>query len=947
MTTNTGRNGKRSGKATADTAAHSPNGQTPPLNSAENYLPIAESLSDIIMVIAADGTIRYESPSVKRILGHAPEERIGRKVFEFAHPGDLPAVFAAFRSAFGDQREVLDDLHTAEMRVRHVDGSWRTLQCFGRIHRDDAGDAFAIVTARDITERRRMEEELRETQERYRSLVEACPDAIILTDLDGTILLCNQSAALLHGFEAVDQVLGKKGIDFVAPDERDRALVSIRETMETTGVRDAQFTLLRVDGSRFPAEMSVSVIRDKDGRPSALTTIVRDITERKRVERALIQETAIVKLLQSVAVVANSSSKGKDALRVALDRICAYTGWPVGHVYLLNPSGEAISSRVWHLNSPSRFKAFREATEATTVSRGTGLIGRVLATGQPAWVADTSKDIGFVRKALARKAGLKAGIAFPVLAGQEVAAVIEFHSFDAEESDADLLDLMSHVGTLLGRVIERQRAREEIDRFFAYSFDMLAIAGFDGYLKRANKAFLRTLGFTARELLGMPYEKLVHPDDWPAVLTELQRLATGAATKSFEVRMLCKDGSQRWIEWDAVPLPARQVIYAYGRDITAAKQAQEALRKSADELRDLYNNAPCGYHSVDANGTFVQMNDTELEWLGYKRSEVIGKMRCSDIITPDSLKTYRERLTRLKECGSIRDLEFEFVRKDGTTFPVLISSRAVKDADGNFLMSRSTVYDLSERKSAEALGRKTEELVRSNADLEQFAYIASHDLQEPLRMVTSYCDLLQRRYRDKLDSDAEDFLNFAVDGATRMSALVKDLLAYSRVSNQEERLEPVDCDDVLDRALTNLRSTVQENAAVVTHDSLPTVAGDTTQLEQLFQNLIGNAIKFHGEQRPEIHIGVERKKSEWFFSVHDNGIGIDPQYADRIFGVFQRLHRRKDYPGTGVGLAICKKIVERHGGRIWVESELGQGSNFCFTIVDKSAAPRREGILAG
>ena len=232
----------------------------------------------------------------------------------------------------------------------------------------------------------------------------------------------------------------------------------------------------------------------------------------------------------------------------------------------------------------------------------------------------------------------------------------------------------------------------------------------------------------------------------------------------------------------------------------------------------------------------------------------------------------------------------------------------------------------------QALEDTVAELKRSNADLQQFAYVASHDLQEPLRMVSSYTQLLARRYRGKLDSDADEFIGYAVDGANRMQTLIKDLLAYSRVTAQGKVFERVDCNGLLEEVLSNLRVADEQNRAVVTHDPLPTVMADRGQLGQLFQNLIGNAIKFRGEEPPQIHVSAEQRTGEWLFSVRDNGIGVGPQYAERIFIIFQRLHNREEYPGTGIGLAICKKIVERHGGRIWVVSHTGQGATFHFTL---------------
>jgi signal transduction histidine kinase len=225
-----------------------------------------------------------------------------------------------------------------------------------------------------------------------------------------------------------------------------------------------------------------------------------------------------------------------------------------------------------------------------------------------------------------------------------------------------------------------------------------------------------------------------------------------------------------------------------------------------------------------------------------------------------------------------------------------------------------------------------EKLERSNVELQQFAYVASHDLQEPLRMITGYTNLLAKRYKGKLDASADEFIGFAADGANRMRVLINDLLTYSQVQSQRKKPAPIDCELVLSHTLMGLRMAIQESAVKIFHDPLPTVVGDETQLTQLFQNLIGNAIKFRSGDAPMVHIGCERREYDWLFSVRDNGIGIDPQHAERIFVIFQRLHQREEYPGTGIGLAVCKRIVERHGGRIWTKSQVAKGSTFYFTL---------------
>ncbi|MEP0843216.1 MAG: PAS domain S-box protein [Phycisphaerae bacterium] len=276
-----------------------------------------------------------------------------------------------------------------------------------------------------------------------------------------------------------------------------------------------------------------------------------------------------------------------------------------------------------------------------------------------------------------------------------------------------------------------------------------------------------------------------------------------------------------------------------------------------------------------------------------------------------------------------------------------VSRRLFSRDDAHFLTALANVLAaaIERQKADEALARQAQELSRSNTELERFAYIASHDLQEPLRMVGSYTQLLARRYRGRLDADADEFIGYIVDGVAQMQALINDLLAFSRVGSQAKPFVPTDCEAVLDRALSHLHVAIQECGAVVTRDPLPTVQADPTQLGQLFQNLIGNAVKFRGESPPEIHVSASCRGGEWVFSVRDNGIGIEAEYFERIFVLFQRLHGRMKYPGTGIGLTICKKIVERHGGRIWVESEVGRGSTFYFTLSAAAPGPREPELV--
>jgi light-regulated signal transduction histidine kinase (bacteriophytochrome) len=281
------------------------------------------------------------------------------------------------------------------------------------------------------------------------------------------------------------------------------------------------------------------------------------------------------------------------------------------------------------------------------------------------------------------------------------------------------------------------------------------------------------------------------------------------------------------------------------------------------------------------------------------------------------------------------------IRKDGSRFWADVLITPLHDEKNELRGFSKIVRDITARRTAEELlTQKLKELARSNKDLEQFSYVASHDLQEPLRMVASYMQLLSRRYKGKLDADADDFIAFAVDGTTRMQALIRDLLAYSRVGTGDVKLGEISSEKSLQAALFNLRGSIEASGALVTHDPLPTVMGNEMLLSQLFQNLVSNAIKYQTSGIPKVHISAARNgRQQWSFSVQDNGIGIESQNFERVFGMFQRLHKGGEFSGTGIGLAICKKIVEQHHGNISVESQPGKGSTFHFTLAQATASP--------
>jgi PAS domain S-box-containing protein len=371
------------------------------------------------------------------------------------------------------------------------------------------------------------------------------------------------------------------------------------------------------------------------------------------------------------------------------------------------------------------------------------------------------------------------------------------------------------------------------------------------------------------------------------------------------------------------------------RDKATDLEREVGVRRQAEErFRQVVEASPSGLVMVDAAGTIALVN-AEIERLfGYRREELVGQP--IEMLVPARVRGEHAGDRRAycaapsaRAMGAGRDLYG--VRRDGGEFPVEIGLNPIRTPAG--LLVLGVVVDITERKAAEeALDARTRDLERSNAELEQFAYVASHDLQEPLRMVASYTELLAERYRGRLDEKADKYIHYAVDGARRMRQLVNDLLAFSRVGTQGKAFAPVDTAGVVRRVLAGMRGAITESGAEVVCGELPTVDADESQLGQVFQNLIGNAIKFRSQAPPRIRIDAAPSAGAWKFSVADNGIGIDPAYAETVFQMFQRLHERGRYHGSGIGLAIVKKIVERHGGRVWFESRAASGTVFHFTL---------------
>jgi len=495
---------------------------------------------------------------------------------------------------------------------------------------------------------------------------------------------------------------------------------------------------------------------------------------------------------------------------------------------------------------------------------------------------------------------------------------------------------------IVARGLAEEAFREGEERFrnLANNISQLAwMADEKGSIFWYNQRWFDYSGTTLEEMAGWGWQKIHHPDHVQRVVDKISQCFQNGEIWEDTFPLRDRDGNYRWFLSQAVPIRDSEgkVMRWFGTntDISVRMEAERHLAQMERRYRGLLEAAPDAIVVVNPAGKIVLLNVQAEKQFGYIRDELVGQEVTNIIpegfaerLIADGNRRASDELTQQIGAG----IELSGRRKDGTEFPIEITLSPLESADG--VLVTAAIRDITERRrSEEHLVKTVWELKRSNDELQQFAYVSSHDLQEPLRMVSSYTQLLAKRYKGRLDSDADEFIAFAVDGCNRMQGLIQDLLAYSRAGTSERELRKVPSENALQKALTNLRIMIKQSGAVVTHDALPTVRADETQLTQVFQNLVGNAIKYRRAEDPRVHVSAARNDgNEWTFSVGDNGLGIDPQYFERIFILFQRLHGRDEFEGTGIGLAICKKIVERQGGKIWVESQPEKGSTFYFAL---------------
>jgi len=763
-----------------------------------------------------------------------------------------------------------------------------------------------------IHQNERSEEKLRSSEEKFRKIFDFSPVGIVIVGMNKEFIQCNTAFANSLSY-SMEEIIGMTIEEITFPDDRSLGIDDMKAIVKgEMSASNFQKRYVRKDKQLIWADITISLIRGNDNQPKYFLGLIQDITGKKQYENELILKNIVFES----SVSANSTADVSGILT------------NVNHAFLKMWGYEKVEEVLGR--SLTEFIKFEdEATEIITSLNETGK-----------W------------------------------SGEYSALKKDKSVFNAQANASILIDADGHFIGYQSTVIdvtEKKKAEEERNQFFNITLEYLCVAGTDGYFKSVNPVWTKTFGFTEKELLSKPFFEFIHPEDVDSTVDAVSQLSKQNPVVNFINRYRCKDGSYRWLSWSATP--QNDTIYAAAHDITDIKLAEEKLTNFNTELENIVKERTLDLEKnkklLDETSRLARVGGWEIDlihntnvWTDavYEIHETTREEHTPTVesginfYTPEAIPIISDAVQKAITEGTPFDLELQIITVKKNIKWVRIISQSYYE--NNEVVKIGGVFqDINQKKLIEEeliqhrenlellVKEKTNDLAlaitnleRSNQELEQFAYIASHDLQEPLRMVSSYTQLLEKRYGDKLDQNAKEFIGYAVDGSIRMQRLINDLLDYSRVATKGKSFVKLDMTALLGYAVANLYSTIQETGTIITNDELPFCMGDESQLIRVFQNLLGNAIKFTKDKAPQIHVSVVESTTNWTIGVKDNGIGIDPQYQYRVFNIFQRLHSSAEYPGTGIGLAICKRIVERHGGTIWFESEIGKGTTFKFTL---------------
>lgn len=821
---------------------------------------------------------------------------------EVVHEDDRDRFKSAFDEVARNPNSPLDLVY----RALRSDGVWRWLQYRGRVTefgRD--GNAMRVSgTVSDVTEREALERKLVESERRLTSAMEAgsCGVWEIAEDPD-SVYLHGKIRDMLGVSDKPDAISRKRWHEQIEPEGLKKALAT--HALVRRGELDGFDVTYQMRDARTGLWLWIrsqgKMLTKPDG-TKRITGILTDVTtQRNLAEKLAEKEQLLREALESTEDGAWSLEIETGKLRIA--------GF-LTDIFEVDDDALQIDVSDWVAALAPEFRAQAERHLSATGAREDG-------------PNDISRDEGVELKFV----GPKARDYWVRLKGR----VVEW---------GEAGEPLRTAGTV-NDITEEFRQRERADDRERQLLDAVKVANITLWQLNHTAEKVTLQGAAAAQIFGRGNEISIHTDEWmervhPDHVSTVINAHDPSTARDGEMSELVypvRDVAGKWIwlrgmgrmlekDADGKTITSGGMLF----DVTETRLLTSALDDEKHRFEKIYRATPAMLHSIDEKGRIVEVSDFWLSHLGYARDEVLGR-RSVEFLDEDSRQRAESiSLPQLWETGMNTNVPYRFVRKDGEYLDVLLSSFLERDENGAPLFSFAVMTDITPLRSA------YEQLERTNRELDRFAAVASHDLQEPLRKIAAFSTLLRTRYENVLDDDGVRSLTYLVDAAERMQRLIIDLLEYSKLASQALKVESIDMQGLVDDVLEQLDSAIRESGAQIKVGSLPTIHADRTLLAQVFQNLVGNAVKYRTDIPPQIEVGAERDEGFWTIWVKDNGIGMDPSFADRIFAPFQRLHTRGEYPGSGIGLAIVQQAVERHGGRVWVDSKPGSGSTFYFNL---------------